>query len=189
MTKISDKARKQIADLQDAYKKLTKKKEAIERKDWFLVDVKFTPETIAAHQAELKAFPDVLAAWQKEQATSTKPENEKTFGDLMEPSPPLQLSVYNLSDFLHQGRRLPELSSLGIETHADGTGQRYAIRAREFAVLEQKPHILSITVVDRGERVAALVEAKMSHIKLASLKLAPRPAPRPAIDLPPPPKP
>ena len=141
MTKISDKARKQIADLQDAYKKLTKKKEAIERKDWFLVDVKFTPETIAAHQAELKAFPDVLAAWQKEQATSTKPENEKTFGDLMEPSPPLQLSVYNLSDFLHQGRRLPELSSLGIETHADGTGRTDMLSAPVSLPSLSKNHI------------------------------------------------
>jgi hypothetical protein len=182
MSKIEDKTRKQIAALEAKYKNLTERKKLLERKDWFLVEVKFTPESLEAYQSKLKSYPDELATWtaQKAQTLLGLP---MMFVRSMEPMQPLRPSAYGMSDFPYQGL-IRQQVNCHIETDANGSSEKWAVRASQFAQLEQKPHILSITVLDQGERVAALVEETLSKRQAERLAQstgkndAQRPAPR-----------
>jgi hypothetical protein len=153
MPKVNDESLRRILNLQDKRKNLAEQKERLDREDWFLIDVQFTLESLANYQIAHAAYPEILIAWRDEQAQI--PESKKTFLDILEPFPPFPPSAYDMGDFLlHRG----EQAYCRIEKNADSTSERWAVRSCEFARLEAKGHILSITVVDQGERVALLVE-------------------------------
>lgn len=158
MAKISAETWWQVETIESEYRRLGRRTPELARKDWFLVNVKFTQESIDARQAEIEAYPAKLARWQK--LYEAAPENLKTYLSVRKKHPPFSISAYDLNDALNRSAE-ESLRYCLIERAASGKSEKLAIRAAEFDVLDRRPHISSITVLDHGERVAALVEQTM----------------------------